>query len=584
MSDIFPSKEDLLNEINMLKLQNSELKQQIILQKENSNAILNAIPSAVVIVDATDRENKLALQAKILSNVNDAIIVIDENNRFIYINKSFTKLFGWQEEDLIGRLYYDFINECVEKVCKENNILYTLIDKLKANRIVDENHFEKIKCFYKDGIQIIIDLYITKARDSKGKIIGYILSIKDVSESYIYELELKKSEERYRYLFNSIDEGLAIIEMLFDKSNNPVDFRFIELNPAYEKQTGTKIKDIVGKTATELKLDYEDVWYEIYGKVALTGKPIRFIRKSQAFSRWFNVYAFRIDLKNSNRIAVLFNDITEDVLHNQKIEEIIKMQDDLYVNVSHELKTPLNVIFSANQLMEIYLTCNTLEEKRDKLLDYNKSIKQNCYRLTRFINNIVDLSKSNSGLLLLDLNNVDIVEIVKRIIQSVSEYVKSKQLSMIFKTNVEEKIIACDPYKIERIMLNLISNAIKFSYPNSKIFITILSKVDTVEITVRDTGTGIEKQHIDNIFKRFYQENKSLSRNAEGSGIGLSLIKSLIELHGGNISVESEINKGSTFKFNLPAITTENHPDKKQLNSLDNKIESIKIEFSDIYD
>ena len=87
MSDIFPSKEDLLNEINMLKLQNSELKQQIILQKENSNAILNAIPSAVVIVDATDRENKLALQAKILSNVNDAIIVIDENNRFIYINK-----------------------------------------------------------------------------------------------------------------------------------------------------------------------------------------------------------------------------------------------------------------------------------------------------------------------------------------------------------------------------------------------------------------------------------------------------------------------------------------------------------------
>ena len=119
----------------------------------------------------------------------------------------------------------------------------------------------------------------------------------------------------------------------------------------------------------------------------------------KSLNKWVNVYAFRIDLGNINRVAVLINDITEDVLHNQKIEEIIKMQDDLYVNVSHELKTPLNVIFSANQLMDIYLTSNSLEEKKDKLIDYNKSIKQNCYRLTRLIKNIVDLSKSNSGLL-----------------------------------------------------------------------------------------------------------------------------------------------------------------------------------------
>ena len=185
---------------------------------------------------------------------------------------------------------------------------------------------------------------------------------------------------------------------------------------------------------------------------------------------------------------------------------------------------------------------------------------------------------------MLDLSNVDIVEVIRSIIRSVSAYVTSKELNIIFETNVEEKVIACDPYKIERIMLNLISNAIKFSNANGEIFITILSKDDTVETTVRDTGTGIEKQHLDNIFKRFYQENKSLSRNAEGSGIGLSLIKSLVELHGGTISVESEINEGSTFKFILPAILTENQPNKKQLISLDNKIETIRIEFSDIYD
>jgi signal transduction histidine kinase len=187
-------------------------------------------------------------------------------------------------------------------------------------------------------------------------------------------------------------------------------------------------------------------------------------------------------------------------------------------------------------------------------------------------------------MLVLNLSNVDIVEVIRSIIHSISAYVTSKELSIIFETNVEEKIIACDPYKIERIMLNLISNAIKFCNLNDEIFVTILSKDDTVEIIVRDTGSGIDKQHLDKIFKRFYQENKSLSRNAEGSGIGLSLIKSLVELHGGTISVESEINKGSTFKFILPAITTENQSSKRQLISLNNKIETIRIEFSDIYD
>jgi methyl-accepting chemotaxis protein len=259
------------------------------------------------------------------------------------------------------------------------------------------------------------------------------------------------------------------------------------------------------------------------------------------------------------------------------------MQDELYVNVSHELKTPLNVIFSANQVMDMYLKSDSIEEKKDKLINYNNSIKQNCYRLLRLVNNIVDLSKSNSGLLKLNLCNENIVYVIENIVQSVSEYVKSKELKIIFDTNVEEKIIACDADKIERVMLNLISNAIKFSNPNGEIFVNVSSKEETIEISVKDTGRGIEKQNLGYIFNRFYQENKSLSRNAEGTGIGLSLIKSLIELHGGNISVESEINKGSIFKVELPARTIESKEFEEQPNSLNNRIETIKIEFSDIY-
>jgi signal transduction histidine kinase len=345
---------------------------------------------------------------------------------------------------------------------------------------------------------------------------------------------------------------------------------------------GLIIKSAVRKTTKELKFDFDDFWTETLSNVALTGEPIRFVKEIKILNIWIDAYVFKINLEKGNKVGVLFNDITEKLMHNRKMEELIKMHD-LYVNVSHELKTPLNVIFSANQVMDMHLKSDSLEDKKDKLCNYNNSIKQNCYRLIKLINNIVDLSKSNSGLLKLNLCNVNIVDVVKNIVQSVSEYVKSKELKIIFDTNVEEKIIACDTDKIERVMLNLISNAIKFSNPNGEIYVNVINKIETVEITVKDTGVGIEKQHLNNIFNKFYQEDKSLSRNAEGSGVGLSLIKSLIELHGGNISVESEVNIGSIFKVEIPARTVESQKFREEIKSMNNKIETIKIEFSDIY-
>jgi len=535
--------------------------------------------------DITNRkeyEEKLALQANILSNIKEAIIVSDENDTIIYCNKAFVRLFVWQEHELIGRNFYDLVKIFVNKETIEK-IAGTAWEGHSAFIIRDENHLSEIKCHSKDGTQLIIDAKRTVVRDSKGRHKGIILSIRDVSERYKYELKLKKSEEKFRYLFNSIDEGLAIEDVIFDIENKPVDFRFIELNPAYEKQTGIIIKDVLGKSAKELGFDLEDFWYEACGKVALKGESTRFVNEAKALNMWLDVYVFKIDLEKNNRVGILFRDIKEKVMHNQKLEELIKIQDELYVNVSHELKTPLNVIFSANQVMDMYLKSDSIVDKKDILFNYNNIIKQNCYRLTKLINNIVDLSKSNSGLLKLNLCNVNIVDVIENIVQSVSEYVKSKELKMIFDTNVEEKIIACDTDMIERVMLNLISNAMKFSYPKGEIFVNVLDKDGIVEISVKDTGRGIEKQNLDYIFNRFYQEDKSLSRNAEGTGLGLSLIKSLVELHNGNISVESEINKGSIFKVELPARTIECEVLREQPNSLNSKIETIKIEFSDIY-
>jgi signal transduction histidine kinase len=263
--------------------------------------------------------------------------------------------------------------------------------------------------------------------------------------------------------------------------------------------------------------------------------------------------------------------------------ETLKMQDEIFANISHELKTPLNVIFSTNQLMELYLKNDSLEDNREKVSRGISSTKQNCYRLIKLINNIVDLSKMESGFFKLDLCNENIVMIVEDIVQSVAEHIKGNGISIVFDTNTEEKIIACDPEKIERILLNLISNAIKFTNPDGGIFINIIDKDNSVEIEVKDTGIGIEKKHLDNIFERFHQVDKSLSRNAEGSGIGLSLVKSIVELHGGNISVYSTLGEGTIFKIVLPARLVKGERVIERIKTRNNKIEMINIEFSDIY-
>ena len=165
---------------------------------------------------------------------------------------------------------------------------------------------------------------------------------------------------------------------------------------------------------------------------------------------------------------------------------------------------------------------------------------------------------------------------------SVTNYTESKGLNIIFDTDIEEKIIACDTEKIERIVLNLISNAIKFSDVGDEIFVDIKDKNEFVEISVKDNGIGIEKKYLVMIFDRFKQVDKSLSRNTEGTGVGLSLVKSIVELHGGIIYVKSEFGKGSKFTVMLPSDKVF-HENMIYSSNVRSENEIIRVELSDIY-
>ena len=262
-------------------------------------------------------------------------------------------------------------------------------------------------------------------------------------------------------------------------------------------------------------------------------------------------------------------------MHNA--EEANKIKTHFISNISHELKTPINVIMSAIQLINY----NTKESP-----SYSKNkntlaiIDDNCKRLLRLINNLIDVQKHELDDTKLNLSAVNVVNLIEMLVASVVPYAESKNLNLIFDTNKEDVILKVDADKLERIMLNLLSNAIKFSKPNGEIRVT-LNFEDCLYISVADNGIGIAKENLNKIFDKFTQLDTSFSRKNEGSGIGLSIVKSFVLLHNGKISVKSDLNKGTIFLIELPLTETSNIETEDA--SYDNLSENVKIELSDIY-
>lgn len=267
------------------------------------------------------------------------------------------------------------------------------------------------------------------------------------------------------------------------------------------------------------------------------------------------------------------------------------LKTEFLANMSHELKTPLNIMYSMIQMLELELKDIAKNVQIDmditKIDRYRNIAKQNVFRLLRLIDNITDISKIGAGYYEAKLINCDIVRLIEDITMSVIEYVKNKDLSITFDTEVEELIMACDPEKMERIILNLLSNAVKYTNKGDSIELNLNIIDDRLIILVKDTGIGIPKEKHAMIFERFAQVDSSFSRKQEGSGIGLALVKCLVELQQGTICVESEEGKGSTFIVSLPITQVE---EKQIVHETDwiEKEEQLtykcRIEFSDIYD
>jgi signal transduction histidine kinase len=516
-------------------------------------------------------------------------------------------------------------------VSPQGRIIASTDNRIKENSYIKEEYFKRImngedkiiSNLFHDRIDGKLVLASSRAIIKEGKLVGSIVGIIDIERLHdILSITNTIDKSRYTLLDKSgtvvfLNESKVIpYDQRISNANNPA---LVALKGQVEKTYRFKsqydgtdrfgisypIKDIgwafiVTSSYDQLAGVYKKAVIKdlsILFLVAMVSLLLAFLLGKQLVDSIQKLrsaaeqvsrgdYAVNLEVSACEELEITsyaFNQMAFQI--SNLIEEIEKqneLKSQFFITISHELKTPLNIILGSIQLIDKMDKTN-VDRFNSKLNKYLGISKQNSYRLLRLINNLIDLNKIEGNHMMVKLNNADIISTIEDITLSVVEYAKIKKLELIFDTELEEKIMAFDADKIERIMLNLISNSIKFTNPGGRIEVNVYERNGSILISVKDTGIGIPKDMQKNVFNHFVQVDTTLQRKVEGSGIGLSIVKSLIEFHGGCININSNYTEGSEFIVELPITLIENEDTTSHnLTSISNA-EKINIELSDIY-
>ena len=376
---------------------------------------------------------------------------------------------------------------------------------------------------------------------------------RNIKQQLIAAQALKESEERYRTLFDSMDEAFCIIEMIFDDTQTAVDMRFLEVNPAFARQTG--MTDAVGKRVRELAPGIEAYWIETYGQVSLTGEPVRFVNRLQDMNAWFDVYAFRVGGPDSQKVAVIFSNITERVNTEQAMRasaqamvELDHRKDEFLAMLGHELRNPLAPISNAMQLLRLQGDESALQLKARVI------IERQLGQLTHLVDDLLEVSRINTGRIQLREERVVLSGVTERALETVQPLIQQHRHALTVEVPERAILVFADAARLEQVLVNLLTNAAKYTDDGGHIWLTVEQNGPSVAVRVRDTGVGIAPELLPLIFDVFTQAQRSLDRSQGGLGLGLCLVKRLVELHGGSVSVTSVLGQGSEFVVRLPVL------------------------------
>ncbi|MCX6690634.1 MAG: PAS domain S-box protein [Methanoregula sp.] len=481
---------------------------------------------------------------RLFESAKDGILILDRDTSEIIDANPFIKILtGYAREELIGKKLWD-IGFFSDQLASKSAFL----ELQKTDYI----RYENLPLETKDGKRIEVE-FISNVYSIDQNLSVIQCSIRDITERRIAEDSLKQSEERYRTLFERMDEGFCVIEMLYDPDGKATDYRFLEINPAFEKQTG--LRQAQGKTIREMVPNHDSHWFEIYGNVAQTGESIRFENPAVAMQRYYDVFAFRVGGEKSRKVGVLFNDISGRKAAEENKERLIcKLEhqnaelERFTYTISHELRSPLITIKWFAGLLEDNLSKNDLLQ-----------MKTDAHRIT-------DAAGTMQSLLLdlLELSQIGRIAkppekigfnlIVKEALDLLAAPLAERNVTVEIAPDLPD--IYVDHARIREVMVNLIENAIKFSFnqPDRVIRIGVDDTGETPVFFVQDNGIGIDHTYLERIFNLF----ERLDTSTHGTGIGLTIVRRIIEVHGGKIWAESDgPGTGTTFRFTLPGMSGE---------------------------
>ncbi|MBX9581602.1 MAG: PAS domain S-box protein [Gemmataceae bacterium] len=395
-----------------------------------------------------------------------------------------------------------------------------------------------------------------------GAYLGMVGNVFDVHDR-------RAAEERYRTLFESMDQGFCVAEMVFDPAGRPEDYRILEMNPAFERHTG--LRGVVGKSVAEFAPDLDRFWHETYGRVARTGEPTRFVSQAKALGdRWFDVYAFRLGGEGSNKVAILFTDITARKRAEEALREADKRKDEFLALLAHELRNPLAPLRNSLQIVRLAPPDSPAAAHARAVMDRQLA------HMVRLIDDLLDVSRITRGKMELRKGPTTLAEVVAAAVESAGPVVEAAGHTLTVDLPPDPVHLDADLTRLAQVLANLLTNSAKYTPRGGRVELiaecgmgNAESKAEDpagdsairnpqsafVTVTVRDDGMGIPAEFLPRLFDMFSQVDRGVEKATGGLGIGLALVKGLTEMHGGAVAAESPgPGHGSTFTVRLPTI------------------------------
>lgn len=526
---------------------------------------------------------------ELLDKIPYEIFIKDTNGIYQYVNLATEKKLGIKKEEIIGKNDYDIRPKTLAHICDESDksVLENGDKEFVEDKIINDNietRYEIFKALLnndKDKVKIGgIAKFISEDKSLQ-------ISINENSNKIMNNPKILNSSSVYDGILKDLKSAVKCNEVglyLYDKNKNAMilNNHFGEDEAFFEESYNITMNIEKNyfynyECKIEEKLNFNSVKYIYLLKInnnLLGCIHIYYENKPKKINEEFIKY-----------ICIILSFI-KDKKNLKHAVEIESLKSEFFANLSHEFKTPLNIILSTVQLVMNYIEVN------NEYPDYNmfnkclSNIKQNSYRILKIANNLIDMSKIDGNFYSINMGNYNIVEVVENIVQSLAEYMKDNKRNIIFDTMEEEIITACDPDQIERIILNVLSNAMKFTSHGGNIYVDmeVNDGCNKVIIKISNDGEKINFEDRLRIFERFTQSESLLTRRAEGTGIGLTLVKSLVKLHNGEVYVNTEFEEGTQFCIELPIRKIKKFKNNNvREKSIVSKVEKFNIEFSDIY-